>query len=214
MREGLELVSRRRACGWSFCALMLLSTATSYVFLGRSITVVDSSWKMHSSANITGDGPGDSAESTWCLLNSDFSGNNRDSSLTLAKVFPSVIGWILVGEGSAGFAFLIRFSDSTSHSGGNFFSKNGIVYCFAGNFRILYVLRQLTPLCLSCWDFLPVQVVDADSLVWLDNATSYVSYLSTLHMSRLSMLMPDAPLLCWRVSRWKGYYQWCRSCSH
>lgn len=110
-------VSRRQVCGWSCCAEVPISMATLYVDLGRSVTVVGSTPNIHSSANITGDGPWSLGDFSWYRLSSGVSGNNHDSCLTFSDGLASVVWWILVGEGSTGVASLISFSDLPGHSG-------------------------------------------------------------------------------------------------
>lgn len=72
---------------------MLIFMTTSFLGFRRSVTVVGSTRKLNSSANITGDGAQDSNECSLSLKISDWSRNSNDFCLTVQKL----LLWLYVG---------------------------------------------------------------------------------------------------------------------
>lgn len=130
MRVCPELVGKTLVCGWRCCKLVLIPMATFYVSFGRSVTVVRSTWEIHSPASTTDDGPRGSGECLWRPNISDSSGNNHFFCLILSKASGFGIFWTLVTEDSTCFAYFIRYSDSSAHSDNiGFFWWKGCFRC-------------------------------------------------------------------------------------
>lgn len=49
-------VSKRQVCGWICCEMMPFFKSTLKFDMERNVAVVGSTWKIHYSASITGDG--------------------------------------------------------------------------------------------------------------------------------------------------------------
>lgn len=126
MRLSLSSVWRRLVCGWQ-CWLLSPSFMTpSYDFLDKHVTVVDPTWKTHSSANITGDCLWYAGNRFYCWggLCSFFI--NNFSCLAVPLNPAPATWWSLIREHFTFFASSIRFSNwaSSSSNTGSFGDRN------------------------------------------------------------------------------------------
>lgn len=128
-------------CEWKCGALMPSSTTTMYVDLGIIDTVVGAAWKIHSSANISGDGVWGVGGGSCCCSSPDFFRKKNVLCLAISEELSSFVQLKLVWEGSTCFPFLLSFSGWIFYSDGS--GSSGVGHaCFIIDYPRRHVLLR------------------------------------------------------------------------